>query len=481
MRFKLMLLVNALYQNPFEVTLPAGVGYLAEMLRRSGVECQVVDLQVDSPTEVLKALRRFEPEIVGVSMMSFGYQKTFRLIEEIREHRPEVAIAAGGPHVSLLKDDILKQCPQIDFAIIGEGETSLVELCSGKEIGDIGGLFYRHDGEVTFSGAQGFIDNIDQIVFPRFNEFHMQKYQHCAIPIVTSRGCPYSCIFCSVATIMGKAVRVRSAQNVGDEFEYWYAQGHRVFEIVDDNFTFCRERVYEICDEIDARKLKELSIACRNGVRADKVDRDLLGRMREVGFSYLSFGVEGGNDKILRNLRKGIKLETIERAIAMACELEYDVKLHFVVGAPGEKWEDIEDSLRLAAKYPIRDFGFYSLVPFPGTALYEWVGDKGSFVQQPSEYLNSVTSLSGEPVFETPELTAAEIKKAMKEAHRVQRRVRSRYYEHRLVRLGFLKRPLARLAASDFMWERVLRSASIRELLLKIYYGMTHRDNSVKS
>ena len=166
--------------------------------------------------------------------------------------------------------------------------------------------------------------------------------------MASSRGCPYKCIFCSVKAVAGGKLRVRSPENVIDEIEYWYQKGYRKFNFVDDNFTFYRDRVYKICDEIQRRGLKNLKFTCAGGIRADTVDHKLLARMKEVGFYYNAFGVEGGNDKVLKSIKKGEKMEQIRSAIKDACDLGYEVMLFFLVGSPGETWKDIEDSVAVA-------------------------------------------------------------------------------------------------------------------------------------
>ncbi len=130
-------------------------------------------------------------------------------------------------------------------------------------------------------------------------------------------------------------MRVRCAENVLDEIEYWYERGYRKFNFVDDNFTFYSDRVHEICDGIERRGLNNLKFTCTNGIRADRVDRQLLTRMKEVGFYYIAFGVEGGNEKILKSLKKGETMEPIKRAIKDVCDLGYEVMLFFLVGSPG--------------------------------------------------------------------------------------------------------------------------------------------------
>jgi radical SAM superfamily enzyme YgiQ (UPF0313 family) len=204
-----------------------------------------------------------------------------------------------------------------------------------------------------------------------------------------------------------------------DEFEYWYKRGCREFEIADDNFTLERDRVSQICTELRRRRFSGLRISCGNGIRADRADRDLLTQMREVGFHYIAFGVEAGNNRVLKRLKKGESIEAIERAIGDACALGYKVTLFFLLGSPEETKADIEDSVALALRYPVYDARFYNLIPFPGTELYDWVVTNHYFVEQQEghDYLNNASHWVNAPIFQTPELPVEERKRLYKWAN----------------------------------------------------------------
>ena len=164
---------------------------------------------------------------------------------------------------------------------------------------------------------------------------------------------PAKCIFCP-HSIMSAKFRARSAINGVDEIEYWYAAGRRQFVVDDDNFTLVRARVYEICDEIERRGLRDLFIRCANGIRADKLDRDPLSRMKEVGVREVGFGADGGNNRVLLDIvHKGETIETIEQAIQDAISVGLQVRLFIIVGHPGETLSDVEDSFALAQRYPL--------------------------------------------------------------------------------------------------------------------------------
>lgn len=436
-RYKTVLLVNPPYPGSMERgTLRSGLGYLAEALRQGGVEYDVLDMDLGYEYKHLREkINTFSPDLIGVSMMTYKYAHTYSLLQLIKR-TADVPIVVGGPHICALEKTVLRECDAVDYGIIGEGEESLVELCRGHEIGQIDGLAHRCNGDILINAKRSPVSDLERLAFPKYHKFELNKYPGRTISIVSSRGCPYRCIFCTISASMGKKIRARSTENVVDELEYWYERGQRRFGIVDDNFTFFAQRVYDICDEIERRKLKGMKLLCGNGVRADKVNKDLLLRMKEVGFCSLGIGVEGGNDRILKNIKKGETLATIERAIKDACDLGYEVTLHFVIGTPGETWKDIEDTFALARKYPVRNAYFNNLLPYPGTEIYEWVASRKYFLTDPAEYLDSVSTWTDVPVFETPEFPKEERVRALKQAKLVTREVRQRYYTGKFNKLS---------------------------------------------
>ena len=404
------------YDNRF---MPAGLAYISEALSKANIQNKIIDMGLGyRHNELIKELEEFEPDLIGLSIMSFGYKNTYRMIESIKESYPSVPIVVGGPHLSTLRENVLEECEAIDFGITLEGEETIVELCRGdKPLSEIKGLLYRNDsGDIIYPGDRDFISNLDQNGFPTYSKVELDKYPR-FVNVVTSRGCPYQCIYCPVHLAIGRKFRARNSKSVVDEIRYWYEKGYREFGIADDNFTLIRERVWDICDEIEKQGLTGLKISCGNGLRTDKVDRKLLAKMKEVGFHYIAFGVEGGNNKVLDTLCKGEKIENIEQAIKDACDLGYKVTLFFLLGSPGETRADIEDSLRLATKYPVYDVRFYNLIPFPNTKLYEWVINNNYFRKDPIKFISEASHWVNDPIFETPELSISERKKLFKWAN----------------------------------------------------------------
>ena len=450
---------------------PAGLGYIAETLRSAGVEYDVVDMAAGATlSDLHERISRFNPDLIGISMMTFMYRRSYEIIRIIKQSHPSIAIVSGGPHISTVRETALQECPELDFGVVLEGEETILELCRGEELSSIKGLIYRKGNEIMFTGERTFADDLDSIPFPRFDKFPLQKYVTEEIGIVSSRGCPHGCIYCPVKAAIGRQWRRRSADSIVREIQYWHDRGYRQISMLDDNFTFDQERVVGICNRLKSRNMAGLELNCNNGVRADRVSYDLLKLMREAGFAYLAFGVEGGNDKVLKNINKGIKMATIEKAIRDAIDLGYKVTLFFIVGSPGETMDDIRDSIRLALKYPVFDARFYNLIPFPQSRLYEWVKENDYFLVHSEDYLNNCSQWDYTPVFATPDLTREEREEALRMVRDVRKKVRYKSMKNSLApRLGPLSPFIAKVYVNDWMQDKLMKSGTLRRNLKRAF------------
>ena len=451
---------------------PTGLGYLAQSLLGEGIEYAVEDMRVRGRASRLRRrISAFEPDLIGLSLVSFEYKRSYELIHEIKGFRPRTPIVVGGPHVSVVREGVLEECGDIDFGVVGAGEQVLVDLCKGNTpLEEMPGLLSRRDGAVISGGASRAIVDLDAIPFPRYAGFDLRRYAK-EIPLITSRGCPYRCIFCPNSLMKRKFV-ARSASSVADEIEHWYARGIRQFNVDDDNFTLIKERVYEICDEIERRGLRGLFMRCANGIRADKVDRDLLARMVEVGFKEVGFGVDGGNNRVLLDIvHKGETIETIERTIQDALDVGLRVKAFIILGYPGETMSDIEDSFALAQRYPFLRVQLYNPIPYPGTALYEQIRSQGLFLMPPEEYLNSVQDNEGAtPVFESPELPADLRRQILRRARSIESAVTQRAVERMFRDLPIIRTLAGWFLGTKFGQRAFFNNRLVRSVADRIWY-----------
>lgn len=421
MRYQKVLLISPPSTSRYGgLRVPAGIGYIAQSLYDNEIEYHYIDMRIGYSFKYLeKEILTFKPDLIGISMITVGYINTYKMITRIKKLFPHIKIVVGGHHMTILKEKVLEECNDIDYGVIFDGEETIIELCKNNiPISDIKGLFFRKEGQIVFTGHRPIVKNLDKYNFPRYHNFRMEDYSK-QIPIQSSRGCVFQCIFCP-NKLLGRQLRTRGVNHFVDEIEYWYERGYNQFAIDDDNFTFYKERVYKICDEIERRGLNNLFIRCSNGIRADRTDRELLTRIKKIGVREIGFGVDGGNNKILSCLKKGETIEIIDEAVKTACELGFDVKIFIIVGTPHETESDIEDSIKFAKKYPVARVNFNNAIPYPGTEMFDYVKKHNLFTIPPEEYLNQVSEEKGLPVFETSELPREKRIEMLKRCHKVE-------------------------------------------------------------
>lgn len=420
MKLKKVVLLNLIpHEAPTfkkRAALRAGMGYIAQALNDNGIECRAIDIALGYTFNgLLDAIADYKPGLIGITLLTFRYKDSYGMIARIKQRFPGIQIVCGGAHLSTFREKVLEECGAIDLGVVGEGEETIVSICKEMDPAGIPGLIFRKDGKIMFTGDRPYKENLDGLGFPKYTGFELENYPLKAtpvaeriIPIVASRGCPYDCIYCPVKTAIGQKYRARSVAGLITELKYWYALGYRRFSFVDDNFTLQCERIDQFCCEITKNGLTGLTLSLPNGIRADKVDRELLKKMYSVGFRYIGFGVEGGNNRILKNLKKHEKIETIGAAVKNACDLGYYVDLYFILGSPGETKADVMDSVNFSAKHPVENAYYFNLIPYPCTELFDWVKVNGNFIYPYEYYLNRIHSQMNKPVFETREFTGTE-------------------------------------------------------------------------
>jgi radical SAM superfamily enzyme YgiQ (UPF0313 family) len=306
-----------------------GLGYLARTLEQYGIDYDVLDMLLGySVRDLEEKIAAYKPDLLGMNMFSNRYRIAYATLERVKRSFPSLPVVAGGPHVSCFREAVLSECPAVDYGIYLEGELPLLGLCRGEEPAAIKNLIWRNGTEVVCNPAGDFIRDLDSVPFPRYTRFELNRYS-AERPLISSRGCPHDCTFCAVKAVNGRQVRLRSPRSVADEIGYWYEKGCRHFSFQDDNFTSRKDHVYGICDEIECRGFKGLSLICA-GVRADAIDEPLLRRMRQTGFRSLAIGAEAGNERMLALVKKGERFADIDKAVGLACSLGFDVYLHFL-------------------------------------------------------------------------------------------------------------------------------------------------------
>lgn len=377
-----------------------GISYLSSYVRDRGHIPNVLDLRVEKMNidDIRRKIDFFKPDFIGVTSVSLDYLKTYELINSISEWNNKIIY--GGPHVSSFRQKIYEGCTPY-AAVYGEGEQTLAELMEDKPLEEIRGIIYKnYSGEIITNPARDGIDPLDTLPFPAFELSRLDLYAERKIPIITSRECPHSCTYCSVRIVMGNGFRRRSPENVIKEIEYWYARGYREFAIGDDTFSSDIRRAISICNLIIEKRL-DISWELRTGIRVDRVDEELLSKIKDAGCKFIAYGIESIDDDVLRNVKKGISFSQINAALDLTERIGIPFSGFFIIGLPGDNFQKFSLLYKFASERNFNEVRFYHLIPDPGTELIEWVKDNGTFIVKPEVYLNSSSILDSRPVFFT--------------------------------------------------------------------------------
>ena len=453
-----------------------GVAYLCSWLKKNNIEVDLFDDGLGvSRDKLLDKIKNTHADLIGLTMFSYCYQSGYDLINFIKEHT-DIPLVIGGPHVSSTKTQILEET-KADFSVKHEGEKPLLSLLNfivkkRNDYGNIRGLIWRnYTGQIIENEDEKFLNSkeLDAAPYPDLEAFELRKYD-CydskTLPLITSRGCPYGCNYCSVRLSMGRNFRSRSALNVFEEISYWYNKGWTNFDINDDCFTLDMKRAHEICDMIIQSKIK-IKFSLYNGIRADRVDYNLLKKMKEAGCVFLSFGCETGNDEILRKIQKGLTIKQVYKASKWAHSLGIKHSVNFIIGHTGETYKTAISSLSFARSLPCDFVNFYNLVPYPNTDAYMWVKKNGTFLVDEKDYLKYISYRDNTPIFETSEFTKEERIKIMKIGFNLYEKKALQFklgktlglMSYYISRISFVHRIALRMLESKTVW-KLLRALS---------------------
>jgi anaerobic magnesium-protoporphyrin IX monomethyl ester cyclase len=415
MRVLLLSTPHPLEESPLP---PLSLSYLAAALAREGIEVKILDFMVTHyrPKKLRRELEEYRPQLVGSTCVTLNYPIARRMLKVCKAFDPRIFTVIGGPHVTFTLEETLLQSPWIDAIVIGEGERTLVELArtveEGEDIHHVPGIAFADEGMVVKTLPQDRIDDLDQLPLPARELLPMARYRALGTPctVITSRGCPYSCIFCSGRRMFGPKVRFRSPGLVVDEIEKLQRDfGLAKINIVDDTFTLNHHHTRAVCEEMLRRNLK---VKWSAFARVDRISEDIAQLMKRAGCEWVLFGVESADEEILKTIRKGITLDEVRRGVKIAAEAGISVFNSFILGLPGESWDTALKSIafgdELYHKYGAK-YGFHILSPLPGTELYERAKDYGIRILS----RNWSRYNANEPITETAIMSREMIKKAM--------------------------------------------------------------------
>jgi anaerobic magnesium-protoporphyrin IX monomethyl ester cyclase len=355
---------------------PLGLAYLASSLEEEGVDIRILDAQALglSFSDIEQEIRSWRPDLVGATGSTPACFDALRVLEIAKKYGAKTV--AGGPHFSFTDVETLEQYPFVDFVIRGEGEKTMVELAralkENREVLGILGLTHRNNGIIRRSQDRPLIEDIDNIPLPAFHLLPMKRYTfggHNYSTVMTSRGCPYRCVFCASSKLFGKKWRGRSPENVVEELELLTQKYHVLnIEFLDDTFTLNQRRAERICDEIIERGL-DIWWNCSS--RVNTISSGLLEKMKKAGCTSIYYGVESGSQEILNRMKKGISLDQVVKVFEITKKVGMEIIGSFIIGFPGETINTIRKTIRFA-KFLKPDYAQFTIcTPYPGTELFE--------------------------------------------------------------------------------------------------------------
>tara|TARA_Y100000310_G_scaffold50196_1_gene46286 strand:+ start:653 stop:2098 length:1446 start_codon:yes stop_codon:yes gene_type:complete len=376
-------------------TFPYTLGLLTSVLKDK-YEVKILDADIEdlSLEETKKRIAEYSPDIFCISCMSMEYAKSFKEMASIAKSAyPQTKVIIGGIYPTLLPEALMKD-ENIDYAIIGEGEYRLPKLLDYLEnknfpIEQMDGLVYRKEEKIITQPVISYIKNLDELPFPCYDNVNLlsyankaNKYCYFLYPkrfpyayTITSRGCAFNCIFCSSKSVNGPEIRYRSAENVLKEID-WLVKEHKIKDLIflDDNFYLDRVRAKKILQGLIERNY-DLTWKSPN-VAVYALDDEILELMKASGCYHIALAIESGTEEVLKLLRKPLKLSKAREVVKKAKSLGFEVTAMFVIGTPGETWEQIRQTFRFAEELDLDYAAFNIATPLPKTELYKIAKEK---------------------------------------------------------------------------------------------------------
>lgn len=362
---------------------PLGLLYLASsIIKNSDHKVTVIDSEVENLgyPELKKRIEEIKPDLVGIQALTFSLIDALKTARLIKDYSKNLPVVFGGPHVTIFPRESLMM-DAVDYIVMGEGEISFKNLIDKmghkEELKKIKGIGFKDKNELVITEEPLFIEDLNSIPMPDrrltpYNKYYSLLSKNFPVTtMMTSRGCPYRCIYCER---MGKTFRAISAEKVLDEIEDCLNLGIKEIFFHDDTFTIDKKRVFKICELIKNRNLKfDWDVRAR----VDTVNYELLQAMKSAGLKRISFGVESGNPIVLKNLRKGITLEQVKKTFEDSRKIKLQTLADFMIGSPGETEKDIDETIAFSKSLKADYVQFSITTPYPGTDLYRSALSKG--------------------------------------------------------------------------------------------------------
>ncbi|NLF88656.1 radical SAM protein [Candidatus Bathyarchaeota archaeon] len=362
---------NSIFRFP-----PIGLGYIAAFLQQHNISVEIVDCTFLDEKQAVDKIIKNKPAIIGIQSM---YSMREPALELARLLRPHCGLLVAGGALPTINPEMFL----VDFDVVvqGEGEQTMLELVnqfiSGGAFDEIKGIAFKDKatGEIKRTASRPLIENLDSLPFPSrelfdnssYKKYYNRRFGYKTTAILTSRGCPFNCDFCS-KPIFGSTVRTRSPIKIVDEVEAVVSLGYDRIWFADDCFTLEKSRLMEVCDKIIDRGVR-VKWECLS--RVDTLDLEIANKMKQAGCLRVFFGIESGNDYILKIMKKQITTKQAANAIKICKKTGIKAGAFFIVGYPGENYRTIQDTVKLASSLPLDYLSFTLPYPIPGTPLFE--------------------------------------------------------------------------------------------------------------
>jgi len=397
---------------------PLGLAYIASVLKQNH-EVKIIDSNILNYAieDVERRLRSFNPDVVGITSVTPSIYEAYKVAEIAKKVREDCKVILGGPHATFMPRQTMEECKYIDIIVRGEGEETIKELIKniekGTPLNEVKGITFREKNKIIDTEPRPFIKNIDDIPFPSRDLLPIHLYKFNGVKyttMLTSRGCPFKCSFCSSSRLFGGYWRGRSPENVIEEMKIIYEEyGIKNIEFIDDTFTLNQERAEKICNEI----IKQgWDISWGASSRVDTLSKKLVEKMKKAGCWIVYLGIESGSQEILNAIGKGITLEQVKKAVKILKDVGIQVLGSFIIGFIQDTKKTIKETIKFAKNLNLDYAQFSILTPYPGTPIFDYAKKNNMLL---TENWSRYTAI--EPIIKIKEVSEKEIKALLKEAY----------------------------------------------------------------
>lgn len=448
---------------------PLGILYIASVLRVAGHSVKIICVNKNKE-DLLGAVK--DSDILGVSLTSQIVDAGNEIIKQARKISPKIKIIVGGPHVTIFEKEIFKQFPLVDYACVGEGEETMLEIAEGKNPKEIKGLMWKSEnGKVNSNPKRELIPDLDLLPQPARDLVNLKKFEEAGL-LMTSRGCPFRCVYCY--KLFGTTYRTQSPEKVMFEMERMrFEYGIKDFVFADDNFVADIGRADKIADMIIERKWTDVTLDFSNGIRVDSIVAypELIAKFAKIGLKSVSLGVESAVQEVLDASKKDITLEKVIKAVKILKKNNVNYFVFLQVGLPGDNYKNVEITKKWLLKERIMNFGVALTTPYPKTELWDYVEKKGRFLFPKDDiykYYPWHNMVNVYPVWETVSYKAGERMRALTEM---------RYFAAKMLVKGNKKKIMLIIRHPAFFeWVIKYIRFSFLERFLKIFKNLLWTD-----